>query len=105
MLTRMPQVGDKLIKDTEITNPHRIIWQITDIDPVVDKYLLRNGMGYLVSTQWVPLAELYNEYSLNDDLPSNYVVKLDECGHEYKLYVGLRESFEYCIFCDEKKKS
>ena len=27
------------------------------------------------------------------------------CEHEFRLYVGLTESYEYCLICDEKRKS
>lgn len=31
-----------------------------------------------------------------------YVEK--SCGHRWKTYIGLHEKFEYCEWCDEKKK-
>jgi hypothetical protein len=27
------------------------------------------------------------------------------CEHEFRLYVGLTEVYEYCLICDEKRKS
>jgi hypothetical protein len=27
----------------------------------------------------------------------------DACKHEYKLYIGLRECYEFCIHCDRKR--
>ncbi len=29
----------------------------------------------------------------------------ESCNHEYKLYTGLTEQFEYCVKCDQKKES
>jgi hypothetical protein len=26
------------------------------------------------------------------------------CWHEFKQYVGFRETYEYCVKCDEKRK-
>lgn len=31
------------------------------------------------------------------------VKKFDKCLHEFKLYVGIIQAFEYCIKCDAKK--
>lgn len=31
------------------------------------------------------------------------ITRADICDHEYKQYVGLTESYEYCIHCDIKK--
>jgi hypothetical protein len=32
------------------------------------------------------------------------IEKADTCQHEWKAYVGLSESFSYCVICDEKKE-
>lgn len=32
-----------------------------------------------------------------------FLPKNRECSHEYKQYVGFRESYDYCVKCDQKK--
>lgn len=32
-----------------------------------------------------------------------YTPKKAVCYHKFKAYIGLNESYEYCVYCDEKR--
>jgi hypothetical protein len=38
-----------------------------------------------------------------DELLANMYVGVSGCNHEFVTYVGLTETYEYCIRCDEKR--
>ena len=70
---------------------------------VISKRFFSYTDGSRVGTVVFPLQTKLRSY---DPSVSKYVEKTfvpKECIHSWKKYTGLRESFEYCEKCDEKK--
>lgn len=102
-------------------NPNSLVWRIIEL--CYDYYVLQwKGNGSSVSMR-VTGDELNSNYikvniygeeieedpqfNLFEDfqLVSGNQPKLDQdlCYHEYILYTGLRESYEFCVKCDKKR--
>lgn len=101
-----------------------IVWSITQIDPATGNYLLEsdNGHGQCM-TKWVSYSELFSSYVkvdnhtdddqydwfsgwAGDGLPAGTqeILKQDYCSHNWILYIGITESYEFCNKCDAKKE-
>ena len=59
----------------------------------------------MIKQQYKETRDRYTDWMLNTEIDFSRVepVTAQQCQHEYKLYTGLVEQFEYCIKCDHKK--
>ena len=49
-----------------------------------------------IDNQYNPQTGFWNESTISQ-------IQSKECQHEYKTYIGMIETFDYCIKCDLKK--
>lgn len=66
-----------------------------------------------ITRQWKEAIERMNKESGGEGYPAEGLIskpwEIDDCGdyecdHKYKQYHGLTESYEYCEYCDDKRK-
>ena len=50
----------------------------------------------------LPVTDVDNQ-DTTEYLDCPVIEAVNKCNHEWKLYTGLQESFEYCEACDAKK--
>lgn len=91
------------VGDVIYSRYYRMVGQVTSVDslnttPVLYCTKFLDGtVRYSIETE----LELY----LPEFLPTYgalYGTDNKECIHEWKTYVGFRESYKYCIKCDKK---
>lgn len=59
------------------------------------------------SSKWLEwIDEIYMD-AFSRPLPIDSYVEAPtgtECQHSFKMYIGFTQTFEYCIYCDEKRE-
>ena len=119
----MYNIGDKVRE-----KKGKIVWTIAEFDSLISRARLECNLGHgSYGSQWVSTLNLINNWDIvaqsssntpdtklfnndwfgNWELPesdtSKEKTKKPECWHEFKKYVGLNESYEFCTKCDEKR--
>lgn len=96
-------VGDKV--QVDISNWHGHIQlvpgTILGID-IAGQYQIKLDSGNLVWRNHDEIRKVLNSDADKDKDKDTYGSKA-WCSHEYVMYVGMTDSFEYCKFCDLKK--
>lgn len=74
-----------------------------------DCYVLeRHDAAYNQATKaaekWAHQVEIQRLIHEALNAPNGVPYPTSDCNHDYKKYVGLHETYEYCVHCDEKRK-
>lgn len=111
----------KLKDPSIVTKP--LIWEVVSYDPTSDVLTIQHDFGNgMLSWRAISSVDLLNSY-VKVDKNGNEEDQLDwfglgmdnlpvgdqdnlkqyQCYHDFKEYVGLRESYKFCTKCDLKK--
>lgn len=70
----------------------------------------RDAINYMLgSSPWIHQSGIVTLKGI-ESVPIEFVVdihgnKVKQCNHKFVPYHGLIDSFEYCVYCDEKKRN
>jgi hypothetical protein len=112
------KIGDKI----KLKHNSSLVWIIKEEDNVLYKTRLESLDGGV--TQWVKQYQLITEYVMveeaekspqlnfynswsgtyDNELPKGKEDNKPYCYHNYQKYYGLKENYEFCTKCDEKRE-
>ena len=121
------KIGDQYVWKTKIGNAgDSLIWQVHSFECTGKLVMLRHvWLSGLDTTMWVNIVDIpkcfvkvgpdgrliqteedeqdWFGYMLPEGMQSKQENAVN-CYHEWKEYIGFRESFTYCVKCDKKRE-